>query len=206
MTTPAKIDLFQLHKAEYAAARKPALVTVNPASYLAIAGQGAPGGPEFTAKVGALYAMAYTIKMTRKFAGQQDYVVGKLEGLWWLADPRRPQVALPREQWRWTLLIRTPDFIQTDELCQAAAAILKKGKTPEAGEVKLEILAEGLCVQMLHVGPYERIAESVALMQTFAEGKGLVLHGVHHEIYLSDPRRVPTERLKTIVREPVTKR
>ena len=83
MKSQPKLDLYKLHKAEYVATRKPVLVELKPASYLAVSGQGAPGGDLFTASIGALYGMAFTIKMTRKFAGQQDYAVCKLEGQWW---------------------------------------------------------------------------------------------------------------------------
>lgn len=198
----AKLDLYKLHKAEYAAPGKPALVQTKPAWYLAIAGQGAPGGPRFTACIGALYGAAFTIKMTRKFAGQQDYAVCKLEGQWFFdGDP----AALPKDQWKWKLLIRTPDFISQKDLKTAVGTMLQRGKSPEAEEVKLETIDEGACVQMLHVGPYEKENETVALLRAFAEAGGWKLTGPHHEVYLSDPRRVPPERLKTILRVPVIK-
>ena len=195
-----KIDLYKLHKNEYVARQTPVLIQCKPAQYLAITGQGTPGGERFTACIGALYAMAFTIKMTRKFAGKQDYAVCKLEGQWFFeGDP----AGIPKEQWRWKLMIRTPDFIAEKDRKQAIATLLKRGKPREVQEVLLETLKEGKCVQMLHVGPYERECDSIALMQTFAEGQGLRFAGPHHEIYLSDPRRVPPERLKTILREPV---
>src|SRR5215831_14077519 len=103
-----KLDLYKVHKADYAAPKRPALVRLKSATYLAINGQGAPGGDEFTACIGALYGMAFTIKMTRKFAGQQDYSVCKLEGQWFFDGDC---AAIPREQWKWKLMIRTPDFI-----------------------------------------------------------------------------------------------
>jgi len=202
MKPQPKLDLYKLHKAEYAATRKPALVEIKPASYLAISGQGAPGGDRFTASIGALYGMAFTIKMTRKFAGQQDYAVCKLEGQWW-SEPASNFDRLPKDQWLWNLLIRTPEFIKDDDLRQAVAVLLKRGKGEEVKRVRLESLAEGLCVQMLHVGPYEKECETIAVMKAFAEQQQLLFSGKHHEIYLSDPRRVPPERLKTILREPV---
>ncbi len=201
MKTVTKLDLTKLHKADYVAPKQPVLLTLKPAHYLAISGQGSPGGDDFSARIGALYAMAFTVKMTRKFAGQQDYTIGKLEAQWFFdGDP----ASLPKDQWRWKLLIRTPDFIKSVELKDAVATLLKRGKPPEVKEVKLERIAEGRCVQMLHVGPYERECETIWKMQAFAESQGLKLAGPHHEIYVSDPRRVPPERLKTILREPVT--
>ncbi len=195
-----KIDLAKLYKADYVAPKKPVLLKLKPARYLAIAGQGAPGGDRFTAGIGALYAMAFTIKMTRKFAGKQDYTVSRLEGQWFFAgDPAK----VPPDQWQWKLLIRTPDFIRPLDLKQAVATLQKKGKAPEAKQVTIETLDEGTCVQMLHVGPYDREGETVEKMCAFAQEHGFRMVGPHHEIYVSDPRRVPPEKLKTILRQPV---
>jgi hypothetical protein len=201
MKTQEKIDLYKLNKTEYAATRKPALVELKPASYLAISGQGAPGGEKFTASIGALYGMAFTIKMTRKFAGKQDYAVCKLEGQWW-GDGAQNFATLLREQWLWKLLIRPPDFIGEQDLRAAVAVLLKRGKGEDVKRVRLESLAEGRCVQMLHVGPYDKECETIAVMKAFAEKQQLGFSGKHHEIYLSDPRRIPPERLKTILRQP----
>ena len=201
MAKLAKLDLYKLHKDEYVARQKPALIQCKPAQYLAIAGQGAPGGERFSACIGALYGMAFTIKMTRKFAGHQDYAVCKLEGQWFFkGDP----AGIPKDQWRWKLMIRTPEFVTQADRKQALARLLEKGKPGEVKEVALEKIEEGRCVQMLHVGPYDRECETIALMQKFTESQGLHMIGPHHEIYLSDPRRVAPERLKTILREPVS--
>lgn len=202
MTAPTKIDLCKLHKAEYAAPKKPVLLEIGPAHYLTASGQGRPGGDVFQARIGALYGMAYTVKMTRKFAGLQDYAVGKLEAQYFFdGDP----AGLPFDEWRWRLMIRTPDFVTQAELDQAVETHRKKGKAGDVREVKLETLTEGRCVQMLHVGPYDREGDTIAVMQAFAEQHGLKLSGPHHEIYVSDPRRVAPERLRTILREPVVK-
>ncbi len=208
MSGSAKIDLFKLHKDEYVARKKPVIVTVQPARYLAIPGRGEPGGEEFQARVGALYAAAYTLKFTSKGEGR-DYVVCKLEAIWWADGCDDPGSAdrdfsqVPREQWRWQLMIRTPDFVEGAELSAAAENILAKGKCPEIVDVRLEEVGEGRCVQMLHVGPYEDEPETVAVMRAFAEEQGLAFAGRHHEIYLSDPRRVEPARLRTILRMPV---
>jgi hypothetical protein len=205
MTTQPKIDLYKLHKDDYVTPRKPALINIQQATYLAISGRGEPGGEVFIDRIGALYAMAFTIKMTRKFAGQQDYSVCKLEGQWWCGDGGGDLSGVSKDEWQWKLLIRTPDFVNEDELQKAAAVLLERGKSPSVREVRLESLAEGHCVQMLHVGPYEREPETIEVMKAFAAKNGLEFHGRHHEIYLSDPRRVPSEKLKTILRHPVTK-
>ena len=203
MTTTDKIDLFkELKKTEYKQPKKPVLVEVSKGSFLAVEGKGAPGGEEFQAKIGALYSMAYTIKMTRKFDGKQDYAISKLEGQWW-CEHGPDLKSYPQDEWLWKLMIRTPDFVKKKEVQQAAGVLLKKDKAPEVNDVRLETLDEGPCVQMLHVGPYDREWETIAQMLAFAKEQGLETHGRHHEIYISDARRVPPEKLKTILRMPV---
>ncbi len=197
---PAKLDLGARFKREYVAPRKPVLIDTAPACYLVVEGKGEPGGAVFQARVGALYAMAFTVKMTRKFAGKQDYAVGKLEARYFdLGGQRTP----PRDKWRWQLLIRTPDFVETGELDRAVAVLRKRGKEGDSALVKLDTIAEGRCVQMLHVGPYDREGDTVEVMAAWAKSQGLRCRGPHHEIYLSDPRRVAPEKLKTILRLPV---
>jgi hypothetical protein len=205
MASVEKIDLYKKYKSEYVTPRKPALITANEATYLTVYGQGAPGGQDFSDKIGALYGVAFTIKMTRKFAGLGDYAVCKLEGQWWLDGKQQDFAAVPPEKWNWKLMIRTPDFIGKDDLQKAVSALLSKGKSQTVREVNLESVNEGLCVQMLHIGPYQQEQKTINEMKAFAEQKGLEFHGLHHEIYLSDPRRISPERLKTILRHPVRK-
>ncbi len=201
MSTPAasKVDLFKEHKSEYAQKKTPTFVEVGKAQYLAIDGEGAPGGEAFQAAIGAMYAMAYTIKMTSKKNGR-DYVVCKLEGIWG-ADGDFDSSA--PESCRWTLMIRTPEFIRSEELKGAAEKIAAKNDCPEAAHVELRSLREGKCVQILHVGPYEEEGPSINAMRAFCEREGVAFAGAHHEIYLSDPRRVEPAKLKTILRYPV---
>jgi hypothetical protein len=203
MASSRKLDLYKEHKAEYVAAKAPVLMKVGPAKYLAVEGRGEPGGEAFTAAVGALYGSAFTIKMTRKFAGKGDYKVCGLEGLWWTDRQIRSFADLPpRAEWQWKLLIRVPEFIGATDLKAALAALVKKGKAPQT-PVRLETIREGLCVQMLHVGAYGDEPRTVAAMETLMRENGLTFKGPHHEIYISDPRRVAPERLKTILRHPV---
>jgi hypothetical protein len=110
---------------------------------------------------------------------------------------------LPKEQLRWKLMIRTPEFIGAKELQAAIAKLREKGKPAEVSSVKLENLKEGVCVQVLHVGPYDAEAATITKMKEFASAKGLSFHGLHHEIYFSDPRRVAPAKLRTILRHPV---
>jgi hypothetical protein len=196
----AKLDLYKEHAADYRSPRQPVLLDIASARYLAIDGQGEPGSDEFTERLGALYAAAFTIKMASKFGGR-DYAVSKLEGLWWGPNAKVHLLDSPRREWRWTLMIRTPDFISAKELANAVDGLLRKGKTTLLGKVRIEQLEEGRCVQMLHVGPYEAERETIDQMLRHAAVHGLVPRGKHHEIYLSDPRRVAPARLRTILRQ-----
>ena len=206
MSHTEKIDLFKLHKDQYIAPKQPKLVEIHKAKYLVISGRGEPAGEEFAAKIGALYGVAYTTKMTRKFAGKQDYTICKLECQWWLDGERQDFSTTDPKQWNWKFLIRTPDFVRDNELDTAVETLLKKGKELEVRHVKFESFEEGLCVQMLHIGPYEKENETVVQMEAFAGQQDMEFHGRRHDIYLSDPRRVPPERLKTILRHPVRKK
>jgi hypothetical protein len=204
MKTDEKIDLYKLHSADYVAPRKPAIVDMGSATYLGILGRGKPGGPEFQAKLGALYNVAFTIKMASKASGR-DYAVCKLEGLWW-GDNLKPDFTVePRGAWNWKLIIRVPEFINKSVLAEAIRKLKAAGKPPEVADVRLESLEEARCVQMLHVGPYESEAKTIEVMKQFAGNQGYKLKGLHHEIYLSDPRRVDAARLRTIIRYPLVK-
>jgi hypothetical protein len=196
------LDLYKVHKAEYVGPKKPVLIQTKPARYLTISGQGTPGGEAFQESVGALYSVAFTLKMAMKFAGK-DYKVCHLEGLWWGDKEGENFAAQSLDTWNWKLIIRVPDFIGAKDLAETMARLKEKGKPPEVAKVELETLDEGQCVQMLHIGPYSKEGEAISQMIALARQKGLSCRGRHHEIYLSDPRRVPAERLRTILRLPV---
>lgn len=196
-----KVDLYKEFKSEYITPKQPAFVTVGPANYLSITGKGAPGGDQFRSRISALYAVAFTLKMAEKFAGH-DYKVCHLEGQWWAENGSDFRTRQPRD-WQWRLLIRVPEFVGQEEVDAAIKAVIAKGKSDLADQVKLEQVTEGRCVQMLHVGPYPEEATTIEKMQALAEGNGVQLRGPHHEIYLSDPNRVPPQRLRTILRYPV---
>jgi len=197
-----KIDLFKMYKSEYFAPKDPTLLETGPARFLTIDGMGEPGGEEFTKRVGALYAVAFAIKMAKQDSGQ-DYVISKLEGLWWGVRGPGDFSTEPMSDWNWKLMIRTPDFVSEEDLDEAIAACQVKKKVLEVAKVTLENLHEGRCVQVLHVGPYSEAGKTIARMNELVKEKGLSFHGLHHEIYLSDPRRVPPDRLRTIFRMPV---
>lgn len=201
MTKTTKLDLYKEFKSEYVTSKQPVFVVVGPAKYLSITGEGAPGGERFRSHISALYSVAFTLKMAEKFAGH-DYKVCHLEGQWWADDGSDFRTHQPKE-WQWRLLIRVPEFITQKQVDAAIRTAMAKGKSALADQVRLEELTEGRCVQMLHVGPYAEEKTSVEKMQELAEGKGMHLRGPHHEIYLSDPNRVPPQRLRTILRYPV---
>lgn len=201
MANQAKLDLHKKYRSEYVMPKEPVFIVVGPAKYLTISGKGAPGGEHFREHVSALYSVAFTLKMAEKQAGH-DYKVCHLEGQWWTTEGVDFR-AHEAKEWEWRLLIRVPPFITQAELDSAIQAVIKKGKAALAPQVRLEDLTEGRCVQVLHTGPYAAEEPTVNKMHQLAERNGLHLRGPHHEIYLSDPNRVPKERLRTILRYPV---
>jgi hypothetical protein len=198
----AQLDLSKVHAAEYVAPRSPALVATRPGRYLSITGAGDPNTPIFGEKTGALYGVAWTVKMASKQAGR-DFKVAGLEGLWWGVSRDRWMIEQARDEWRWKLLIRVPDFVRAGDVAAAARRLRERGKGGPVGAVKLETIAEGRCVQMLHVGPYVDEGPTMDAMLAYATSQGLKFTGRHHEIYLSDPRRVKPHKLRTILRHPV---
>jgi hypothetical protein len=197
-----KLDLYATHRAEYAAKLEPALVDVGAARYLAIEGRGAPEDATFQEAIGALYAVAYTVKMARKAAGS-DYKVAPLEGLWWAGTSGHHFLRTARKSWRWQLLIRIPEFVTKSEVARAVRTLIERGKPKLVASVQLISAKEGRCMQALHVGPYATEPQTIAHMLEVAAAGGYKAHGTHHEIYLSDPRRVKPEKLKTILRMPL---
>jgi hypothetical protein len=197
----SRIDLYALHSTEYAAPKSPIIVETKKGHYLSIDGEGSPADAAFTNAIGALYNVAFTIKMEQKFAGR-DYKVAPLEGLWWTARDG-DFMDVPKSDWRWRLLIRVPDFIGNAERKEAIARLIERGKSDLVKQVKRISLSEGKCVQVLHTGPYDAEGPALAAMRAVAKAHGLRFRGLHHEIYLSDPRRVAAARLRTILRHPV---
>ncbi len=197
----SKLDLYREHKAEYVTPETPEVVAVGPAQYLAIEGKGAPGSEAFQNAIGAMYNVAYTMKM--KLKAKHDYAVCKLEGQWW--SDRENFAEVPQEDWQWRLLIRTPDFVTNKDVAKTIETLIAKGKPAEVANVKLMQINEGSCLQALHIGPYSSEPVTIEAMLKRAAEEGYSLAGLHHEIYLSDPRRVAPEKLRTILRLPVTK-
>lgn len=180
-------------------------VIVPPMTYLAIEGQGAPGGPAYVAAVGALYPLAYGARFAGKARGFDDRV-GPLEGLWW-AEDMGDFLTRRQETWCWRLMIRAPGWLDAAALEELRDKARKKAPGNEAlGRVTLWPYDEGLCLQALHLGPYADEGPLIARLHAEAAAQGLALTGRHHEIYLSDPGRTAPERLKTLLRQPVAPR
>lgn len=204
-----KLDYKKEYKDLYLPPKKPVRIQVPKIQYLMIDGQGAPEGESYQEAIALLYSVAFTIKMS-KMSGSQpegyfDYVVPPLEGLWNCSEKGYDP---DRNQWKWTSLLRQPEFVTQEVFRQAADQAAKKKPELDYARLRLETYDEGLCVQMLHTGPYSREQETIDTLAAFLEKEGLAYdHGRrHHEIYLSDPRRCAPERLKTVLRLPAMKK
>ena len=201
----SKLDLRKELKQFYTSSKKPNIVDVPEGKFLTITGRGEPGGEAYQAALNALYSVAYTVKFGSKKEGR-DFTVMPLEGLWWWDTPAtRLSEAPPREEWNWKSMIRQPDFV-TDEMVEAAKeeAKAKKGLT-EVDNIVLEVFEGGLSAQIMHIGPYSEEGPTVERLHAFIAGNGYRMRGIHHEIYLSDPRRSAPERWRTIIRQPIEK-
>ena len=196
-----KLDLFKEYKSYYHAGKKPEVIEFGEAKYLTIGGKGEPGGEVFTRKVEALYPLAYGIKKVCKDQGN-DFGVPKLEGLWWV-ERNLPPLEVPRSEWGWKLLIRMPEFV-TREMMQSVQPEVAKKKTNDVlQEIAFEKIAEGKCVQIMHIGPYSTELDTINILMEFISENGMSVNGPHHEIYLSDPRKTEPEKMKTLIRYPV---
>ncbi len=206
-------DYKKEYKEFYMPPKKPTIVTVPPMNFIAVRGSGDPNTEdgEYKKSIGLLYGIAFTIKMSKmgvkKIEGYFDYVVPPLEGFWWQEGVQGIDYT-HKENFNWISFIRLPDFATKDVFEWAVLEATAKKKTDFS---KAEFLTydEGLCVQCTHIGSYDDEPATIRLMHDFMEREGYALDisdkRFHHEIYLSDPRRVAPERLKTVVRHPIKK-
>ncbi len=182
----------------------PQVVTVPDLQYLMIDGHGDPNTPAFAEATTTLYPVAYKLKFTSKETFGRDYVVMPLEGLWWAGDMESFTDARDKTQWDWILMIMVPDWITHDVFTQAVDQVAAKDRPARLNDLRLETLSEGLCVQALHIGSYDNEAELLRQMHhEFIPSQGLTMVGKHHEVYLSDARKVEPAKLRTILRQPV---
>ncbi|WP_341231361.1 GyrI-like domain-containing protein [Nocardioides salarius] len=180
------------------------VVDVPTATYLAVDGRGDPNtAPAFAEAVSTLYPVAYRLKFASKRELGRDYVVPPLEGLWWADDMASFTSVRDKSQWHWTLMLMVPDWIESALVDEALAQVAAGERPARLDDLRLESLSEGRCVQTLHVGSYDDEAAVLARMHDEIAGRGMRLGGRHHEIYLSDRRRVAPEKLRTILRQPV---
>lgn len=179
-------------------------LTVPPMSYLMIDGQGDPNtSPAFDEALAALYPVAYALKFASKKELERDYTVPPLEALWW-ADDMSTFVCRQKGEWRWTLMIMVPEWISLGMVHAAMDKAAAKSAPARLDDVRCEGIVEGLSVQTLHVGSYDDEGPILERMHSeFIPENNLAMTGKHHEIYLSDPRRVAPEKLRTILRQPV---
>jgi len=203
-------DFKKEYKDLYMPKDKPALIEVPKMKFIMTDGSGDPNGnPSFEQAVELLYGLSYAIKMSKmkgeEPAGYFDYVVPPLEGLWWVEDGEFSLIA--RGNWKWTLMIRQPDFVTEEVFSKACEALKKKKPEMDVERAYFGEYDEGLCVQAMHFGPY---AEEPATMEKIEKAileSGLASRlgsgGKHHEIYLSDPRKADPASMKTVLRHPV---
>jgi len=197
-------------KALYFPPAKPVLVDVPAMNFLMIDGHGDPNNnPQYQAAVETLFSLSYTLKFAIKKAESIEYAVFPLEGLWWVPDMADFSIE-HKEEWDWTMMIAQPDAVTTQWVERARNEVLKKkGAALEATvarvrfeRVRYECYAEGLCAQVMHTGPYATEGPVIAGLHDFIAAQGCVRRGKHHEIYLSDVRRIAPEKLKTVLRQP----
>lgn len=206
----AEIDLRKELKAFYTPSAKAVQVVDVPRfQFVMIDGRIEPGlapgtSPGFQQAMEALYAAAYALKFMSKLRKLDpiDYPVMALEGLWWVEDSNFD--IMKKDNWVYTVMILQPDHITPEMFTEALLQMRKKkGALPAFSRLRLEGYQEGLCVQMMHVGPYETEPGTVARMEAFAAANGYTMQGKHHEIYLGNPLRAQPDKLKTILRHPI---
>ena len=206
-------DYKKEYKEFYLPPKKPSIVEVPPMNYIAVRGKGDPNDEngEYKASIVLLYGIAFTIKMSYKgnykIDGYFEYVVPPLEGFWWQNGVEGIDYA-HKENFEWISLIRLPDFVTQKDFEWAITEATKKKKT-DFSKVEFLTYTEGLCVQCMHIGPYDTEPATVATMHEYVEQNGYELDitdtRYHHEIYLSDARKVAPEKLKTVIRHPIKK-
>lgn len=197
----------------YQPPKKPVLVTVPEMKFIMVDGTGYPGGnADYEKAIQVLFALSYGIKMMPRQgytpAGYFDYVVPPLEGLWWI--PQGEVFSFEKkDNWLWTMMIRQPDFVDQELFARAADEAERKKKATGLKKARLNDFNEGLCLQVMHMGPYSEEPETIALMERYMADNGyrdtFCRGGKHHEIYLSDPRKNAPEKLKTVLRQPIEK-
>ena len=195
-----KKDLKQLYQAS---AKEVVQLDVPSFQFLMVDGRGDPNtSTEYAQAVEALFSVSYTAKfMLKKGPQQLDYAVMPLEGLWW-ADDMSAFETDDKAKWQWTMMIMQPSFVAPETIRAAMAEVRKKKKPPALDQLRLENFCEGLCAQVLHIGPFAEEGPTIERLHQFIDAR-TGRTGKHHEIYLSDIRRADPKRWKTIIRHPM---
>ena len=184
--------------------KKVVIVEVPSMNYFMVDGEDGPAAESYQQAIEALYGLSFTVKFDVKKGVGLDYTVMPLEGLWWAKDITAFS-ADRKDEWLWKMMIMQPDYV-TAKHVNAATKQLREKKNPLAlDKIRFESYHEGPSVQILHIGPYDDEGPTIAQMHKFIDENGYQLHMKHHEIYLSDPRRSKPEKLKTVLRQPITK-
>lgn len=213
----SKLDYKKEFKDLYMPKRKPTLIDVPTMNFIMVDGRGNPNDKdgEYQSAVELLYGLSYTIKMSKmgnyQPKGYFEYVVPPLEGLWWMKDCKIDLTN--KDKLYWTSMIRQPEFVTKEVFQWACSEIIKKKPHLDISKVQFKTFTEGLCVQIMHIGPYDDEPKTVAQIENYIESNNLrnAISTVqsdgtirrHHEIYLSDPRKTSPEKLKTVLRHPV---
>ncbi len=214
----ASYDFKKEYRDLYAPKTEPCVIDVPEMVFIMADGKGNPNtSAAYQNAVGALYGLSYTIKMSKMSGGQPEgyyeYVMPPLEGLWWFENDCPFDVSgnipIDKERFCWTAMIRQPEFVSPEVFEWAKSALHRKKPELGAGGARLVRFTEGLCVQCMHIGPYDDEPATVRRMHRFVEENGYRLDFAgarrHHEIYLGDPRKTAPEKLKTVVRHPIAK-
>lgn len=194
------LDAYQAKRGQFR------IVDVPDTQYLMVDGHGDPNtSPAYAEALIALYPVAYKLKFASKRELGRDYVVTPLEGLWWADDMDAFTASRDKSRWDWTMMIMTPDWIDQQMFDNAVKQVGVKDRPARLDDIRLEPLSEARCVQTLHIGPFDDEADVLARMHDeVIPDNDLHMVGKHHEIYLSDPRKTAPERLRTILRQPVS--
>jgi hypothetical protein len=184
--------------------KKIVIVEVPPMNYFMVDGEGGPAAESYQQAIEALYGLSFTVKFDVKKGVGLDYTVMPLEGLWWAKDITAFS-ADRKDEWLWKMMIMQPDYVTAKHVNAATKQLREKKKPLALDKIRFESYHEGLSVQILHIGPYDDEGPTIAQMHKFIDENGYQLHMKHHEIYLSDPRRSKPEKLKTVLRQPITK-
>ncbi len=212
---PDKFDYKKEYKDLYMPKTKPSIIEVPEMIFIMVDGKGNPNTcEEYKNAMEVLYGLSYSIKMSKMNGTQPkgyfEYVVPPLEGLWWVEDDNFDGINITdKDKFCWTSMIRQPEFVTIEVFETVKQALLKKKPELDFSTTRLSIYKEGLCAQIMHIGPYDDEPATIKVMEEFIINEGYIndisIARLHHEIYLGDPRKTKPEKLKTVIRHPIRK-